>query len=274
MNASPPEESVSVIVTTRNEGRDLERCLSSVRDQTFSATELIIVDNGSTDETVTIAVAYADKVLNFGPERSAQRNAGAREATGTYLLFLDADMELEKQVITEAVAAARAGAEVVVVPETSVGDGLWSRAKALERSCYEGDATIEAARFFLRTVFESSGGYDEALTGPEDWELPARLADIRIGRTSARIVHHEGRLTLRLLARKKFYYGKSFVRYIRLHPQLAARQLTIFRPAFFRNRAKLAVSPALTAAMLTMKVVEFAAGGAGMLMGVVTTGRP
>ena len=152
-------------------------------------------------------------MLNVGPERSAQRNAGARNAAGAYLFFVDADMELESNVVQEAVEAAGSGAAAVVVPERSVGDGLWTAAKALERSCYEGDQTIEAARFFRRDAFERYDGYDETLTGPEDWDLPARMAKSEaIGRTKAGIVHHEGHLTLRGLAEKKFYYGRSFPR--------------------------------------------------------------
>jgi GT2 family glycosyltransferase len=175
-------------------------------------------------------------------------------------------MELEPDVVAEAVNAIRAAAAAVVVPEVSVGVGLWSRAKALERSCYEGDETIEAARFFRRDVFERFGGYDERLTGPEDWELAARVAAAEtVGRTAARIIHHEGRLTLAGLARKKFYYGRSFARYIRLEPQLAKRQLTPMRPAFVHHRRRLAKTPLLMLAMVAMKIVEFGAGGAGLV---------
>ena len=261
---------VSIIVTTRNEGSDLALCLSSIRRQSYAPVELVVVDNQSTDETREIAATYADLVIDFGPERSAQRNEGARRATGTFVFFVDADMELAPDVTSEAVAAAGAGAAAVVIPERSAGDGLWARAKALERSCYEGDPTIEAARFFAREVFERYGGYDERLTGPEDWELPARMADAeQLGRTKAQIVHHEGHLTLSGLAKKKFYYGRSFARYIHLHPHLAAKQLTIVRPAFIRHRQRLARQPGLATVMLFMKLIEFAAGGAGLVVGAV-----
>ena len=258
----------TVVVTTRNEREDIERCLLSLKLQTYPAIEIVVVDNQSTDGTDEIARKYADVFLNAGPERSAQRNAGARQATGDYLFFIDADMELEQKVIEQAVHAARTGADAVVVPECSVGDGLWTAAKALERSCYEGDETIEAARFFRRDSFEKHGGYDESLTGPEDWDLPARIArtDV-IARTTARIVHHEGHLTLQSLARKKFYYGRSFARYIQRHPQLARKQLVVFRPAFVRHRRRLANDPTLASAMLFMKLVEFSAGGAGVVVG-------
>jgi glycosyltransferase involved in cell wall biosynthesis len=265
MTESTP--AVSVVVTTRNEVADIATCLTSVRAQTV-ATEIVVVDNGSSDGTVEIARRLADVVIEAGPERSAQRNAGARVASGESLLFLDADMELPPSVVERCLAEARRGAAAVVIPERSVGSGTWARAKALERSCYVGDATIEAARFFSREVFARHGGYDEALTGPEDWDLPARIrAAERIARIDVQIVHHEGRITLRDLVRKKFYYGRSFRTYVRKHPALARRQLVLVRPAFVRNWRTLLRHPALTSLMIVMKLAEFAGGAAGAVAG-------
>jgi glycosyltransferase involved in cell wall biosynthesis len=262
MKAKPP---VSAVVTTLNEVADIERCLTSIRSQTLAGVEIVVVDNGSTDGTREIAAASADTVLVQGPERSAQRNAGARAARADYILFADADMELTPTVLEECLAAASEGVAGVIIPERSVGEGLWSAAKALERSCYVGDETIEAPRFFSREAFERYGGYDSQLYAAEDWDLPARMrSSERFGRTSAEIVHYEGRLTLAGLVRKKFYYGKSLPRYIARHPELARKQFVLIRPAFLRHRRRLARSPLLAAAMIVMKVAEFAGGAAGL----------
>src|SRR2546430_16185158 len=83
---------VSAIVTTRNSELSLEACLKSIRSQSYGNVELLVVDNRSEDATVAIARRYADVVADIGPERSAQRNCGARLATGDYLLFVDSDM--------------------------------------------------------------------------------------------------------------------------------------------------------------------------------------
>src|SRR5579863_8848577 len=56
------QETVSVVVTTRNSAHTLEACLKSVRDQDYPATELVVVDNHSTDATLEIARRYAHRV--------------------------------------------------------------------------------------------------------------------------------------------------------------------------------------------------------------------
>ena len=96
---------VSVIITTKNEEKNIENCLLSVTDQEFpkDRLEIIVVDNNSSDATKKIAAQYSDKVFDKGPERSAQRNYGAEVASGRYMLYLDADMILSKTVVSECV---------------------------------------------------------------------------------------------------------------------------------------------------------------------------
>lgn len=66
---------ISVIITTKNEEKNIGKCLESVLAQTYPAgnIEIIVVDNGSTDKTKEIAIKYTEKVFNGGPERSAQK---------------------------------------------------------------------------------------------------------------------------------------------------------------------------------------------------------
>jgi len=73
---------VSVIITTRNEEKNIENCLQSIWMQTYphDKIEIIVVDNNSTDRTKEIVARYTEKVYNFGPERSAQRNFGVGQA--------------------------------------------------------------------------------------------------------------------------------------------------------------------------------------------------
>jgi glycosyltransferase involved in cell wall biosynthesis len=269
---------VSVIVPTKNSAQFLELCLSSIKKQSYKAIELIVVDNYSTDETSQIAKKYSDQFFEKGPERSAQRNFGVLSSRGEYVLVIDSDMVLDSDVVLDCVNLAKDDPHVkaVVIPESSVGKGFWSKCKALERSCYVGDDTIEAARFFEKEILLQFGGYDEEIHGGgEDWDLPERIKDAghKIGRIKHFINHLEGHLKLSETMLTKYYYGKTIGIYIGKQPVRAKRKLKIFRPAFFRHWRTLLVHPILTMGMFFMKLCEFAAGGMGFLNSKIRSAR-
>ena len=70
---------VSVVITTRNEEKNIENCLMSIQEQTYKHIEIIVIDNNSSDKTKELSKQYTNKVFNQGPERSAQRNYGMIE---------------------------------------------------------------------------------------------------------------------------------------------------------------------------------------------------
>ena len=257
-----PRETVSVVVTTRNSGQTLQACLASIRRQTYPAVELVVVDNHSSDETMTIATEYADQVATIGPERSAQRNHGASLTEGAFLLFIDADMVLDPEVVAEGVDLLETvGLPAVVIPEETVGEGYWTACRSLERGCYNGDDTIEAARLYSRSAFVAAGGFDTDLNGGEDWDLSRRVArERRLPRTRAMIHHDEGRTRLRTVYTKRRYYAPGYLAFVRKHGRGAMAQGNpIFRAAYIRNWRTLGRHPLLTAGMFTLKAVELAA---------------
>jgi len=258
---------VSVVVPTKNSENTLLRCLQSIKNQTYNEIEIIIVDNASTDKTREIAERFG-KVYVKGPERSAQRNFGARKASGDYVLFVDSDMELTPNVVEQCLTKVLAEqGSAITVPEISVGEGFWAKCKALEKSCYMEDKAIEAPRFFEKRVFWEIGGYDEEMTGPEDWDLFLRIRKMGydVSRINALIRHHEGRLSLYRSMIKKYCYGKKIDKYIRTHPHMACKQLTILRSAYFRNWRRLMKDPVHTLGLIVMKFCELGAGGMGLV---------
>lgn len=266
---------VSVIITSRNEEAVIKRLTVSILNQSYKVLEIIFVDNNSTDRTKEIAGQFTKKVFNFGPERSAQRNFGARKAKGEYLLFLDADMKLSSKVVKECVLLTQKDRNIagVFIPEVPVAGSFWERVKAFERSFYnlEGDGVTDAARFFSKKVFEEVGGYDELITGPEDWDLTERIRKrgYKVGRIKARIYHFERVPNLFTLAKKKYYYGLKAHRYLekqRISP-VSPKSIYFLRPVFYKNWRRLTQQPVFTLCMFFMFLVEMLAGGVGFLMG-------
>lgn len=264
---------VSVIVTTYNNKATLEACLASIVEQSYEKVELIVVDNSSTDTTKLIAGAYTDKVYDKGPERSAQRNYGVSKASGDYVVMIDSDMELTKDVIRACVEQVTIHPEqkALVIPEESFGQGFWAQCKRLERSFYVGVPWIEAARFFDKQVYLAVGGYNEDLISGEDWDLSQRVGErVSLGRVDQYIRHNEGRLRLLRTLKKKYYYAQQFAKYLAVNknlPVLSSQTGIATRYAlFFSQPSQLLKRPHLGLGMLFMKTSEFACGGFGYLM--------
>ena len=229
---------LSVVIPTRNEADNIANCIRAF-DEVRDEVEIIVVDNSSTDDTKRIAADLGAKVLDKGPERSAQRNLGWRTATADWVVVLDADMILPQETIKEifdSCASLTSGEDTASpfksgeadssslqkdaisafwIPEVRTGSGLRVKARNFERSFYDGTC-IDALRLFHRSVLEKTGGYDENLiAGPEDWEL-----DIRVLVTGAKcavlknhLIHNEKKLTLKRMLEKKAYYSKSMAAY-------------------------------------------------------------
>jgi len=259
-------DTVSVVVTTRNVERTLAACLRSVRDQTHAAQEVIVVDNFSTDSTAAIARQWADRVVEAGPERSSQRNIGFAQASGDWVMWVDADMVLRPDVLAACLTAANdSGARAVSVPETTVGDGYWTSVRALERSCYADQPALFNPRFLARGLLQELGGFDEGMAGPEDADLRHRLSEAGIvcGVADAWIDHDEGRLTLRGVWDKRVYYGSSIPAFQSSNPGGLREQARHTAAAYWRHRRDLARRPDLAAGLVVLRGMEAVAYARG-----------
>ncbi|MGN0833952.1 MAG: glycosyltransferase family 2 protein [Kiritimatiellia bacterium] len=209
---------LSVVISTRNEAANIGNCIRAF-DAFRDDVEIIVVDNGSTDDTKAIAAALGAIVLDKGPERSAQRNLGWQTARADWVVVLDADMILPPETIGELLACASGSAadapEAYWIPEVRTGRGLRVKARNFERSFYDGTC-IDALRLFRRSVLVATGGYDETLiAGPEDWDLDLRVLalGVRCAVLKHHLLHNERQLTLVRMLAKKAYYAQSMAAY-------------------------------------------------------------
>jgi glycosyltransferase involved in cell wall biosynthesis len=273
MKSNKPK--VSVIITTKNEESSIARLLQSLKVQTYTNLEIIVVDNKSTDKTKKIAKLFTKKVYTKGPERSTQRNYGASKSKGKYLLFLDADMELPKNILRQCIEAIQKNKKygMLALPEKPVAKSYWEKVKAFERSIYNksGDKTTDAERFFTRTAFNSVGGYDESITGPEDWDLPESIKakGYKSTRIKSKILHYERVPNPLSLARKKYYYALKAHRYFKKQnvAPISAKSIYFLRPVFYKNWKMLLANPSLTLSMFVMFTFELVGGGLGFIIG-------
>jgi glycosyltransferase involved in cell wall biosynthesis len=225
--------SVSVVIPTYNHGAFLGEALASVFAQTRPAAEVIVVDDGSTDDTGVTLAAYAGRVrvvrqTNGGVARA--RNAGAAIATGDLLAFLDADdgwrpEKLARQVVrVEAepeLGLAHCGVEEIGPSGESLRirqDGLegwvWEAMLLLDRPVILGGGS---GAMIPRAVFEQVGGFDERLSTSADWDLYYRIARRhRVGFVPEVLVHYR-------------VHGGNMHRNV---PAMARDMLTAYQKAF------------------------------------------
>lgn len=265
---------VSIVIPTKNSAEFLENSLKTIRGQSYHDVELIIVDGNSTDATIPISKKYHARIIKFIPkvkmglfDAPYKRNLGMNRATGEYVYWMDADMELPKNLILEAVNVCKKGFDAVVLPEDSFGIGIWAAAKNLERRCYWNDSTVECARLYKKTVWKSIGGFDESLgAGGDDLDLAQKLLEkgYRVGRTKSVVRHNEGNLRFEKLYKKKFMYGREMVNYIIKRPKSSLVSYFPIRRAYIRNWRLMLRDPRVTLVFIYMRIVEYCAGFAGL----------
>lgn len=120
----------SVVVPCYNDGDHLRRCLASILAQTLAADEIVVVDDGSTDTTAEVCTAFAEKsgnglIYHYQDNAgvSAARNRGIELASGNYLVFVDADDELDPGALVHYAAAIAAADQ----PSWLIANHRWER---------------------------------------------------------------------------------------------------------------------------------------------------
>jgi glycosyltransferase involved in cell wall biosynthesis len=190
-------DTVSVVIPSYNSARFVPQAIESAEAQSVTPHEIIVVDDGSTDDTTSVLSAFGSRIRVVSRRNGglpAARNSGSAVATGSWLAYLDADdtwlpTKLERQL--EVGRDPRVA--LVYTDRLNVG----ARGELPERQSdvhrmYSGDIFVDllllgnritaSSAMVRRDVYAALGGFAEHLRAAEDWDLWIRLAEThRVG---------------------------------------------------------------------------------------------
>lgn len=195
---------LTVIMPVKNQTALALRAVRSLRE-TLPEAELVIVDNNSDDDSLIEATkGLVDHIITSGGTVGDARLAGVAIASRTVLLFLDADQQVSRTAIEDALRIL-ANCDAVVLPERPLRGGFLPDLLGVERAWTEWIG-LGIPRLFRRDAYDCSAGHARGLAFSEDWA--ARIGIKSIGISSEPIFHDEVR-KLRILLAKYHGYGTS-----------------------------------------------------------------
>ena len=162
---------ISVIIPTYEHGDTIETCLLSLFNQTFKNFEIIVVNDGSTDNTVKILEKYKDKIKIINQENRgapAARNRGFKKSGGEFLIFCDADVKAKPNMLLKMLEVLEKHPEVSYA-YSSFRFG-WKNFRLHE---FDGNA-LRKMNYITTTSLirrEHFPGFDESLKKFQDWDL-------------------------------------------------------------------------------------------------------
>jgi GT2 family glycosyltransferase len=176
---------VSVIIPLFNQGQWLPEALASALASSYPALEVVVVNDGSTDQKTVRAFERIDdprvrKVAKANGGLASARNAGIAAASGEFILPLDADDRIHPDYVAIAVGALQRNPELAFVTcyVKNFGelDSHYVPLGLVPELMLLLNPAGKCTSMFRRRVFEELGGYDEAMVSFEDWDVLCRIA--------------------------------------------------------------------------------------------------
>ena len=167
----------SVIIPTYNRSATLGRAIQSVISQTLPAWEIIVVDDGSSDDTRKLVEKFSHVRYHYQANAGvcAARNKGAEIATGDWLIFLDSDDELELDSLKSFEIELQSNPSIQVLQASYT---LEDSGNLTTRKVTTGNSAFVSGSFVIKKeVFQILGGYDCRLKFAENTELQFRLSE-------------------------------------------------------------------------------------------------
>ena len=129
---------VSIIVPVYNSSKYLRKCIDSILEQSYKELEILLIDDGSTDDSRTICEKYASDDVRVIYKRkknggvSSARNQGLALAKGEYIIFVDSDDFLEKEIIEKAIDEIKEkDVDLVIWNALEVNNGITKKCKRI-----------------------------------------------------------------------------------------------------------------------------------------------
>jgi Glycosyl transferase family 2 len=204
---------VSVVIPAYNQGHFLGAAIGSVLTQTYSDVEVLVVDDGSTDDTRAVASAVTDDRVRYlyQPNQglSAARNTGIRHARGAYLTYLDSDDQFLPDKLALLLDAFErtpelgfcAGQAVLVGDDGEPLGEVFDRGLPSETSGWLLGNPLHVGSVLIRREWQERAGlFDERLRSYEDWDMWLRLAGMGcpmgwVSRPVSRYRFHSAQMT-------------------------------------------------------------------------------
>ncbi len=184
-----PTPLVSIVMPNFNHAPYLGTAIASVLTQSYANVELIVVDDGSTDESRAVAARYGNRIRYIWQENrglSAARNTGIRAATGEYIGLLDADDLYEPACLATLIATLQANPEAdgiycgyqFVDQQNQPLPQIEARqipAEQLYETLLDGNFFVPESMLVHQRCYASAGAFDETLRACEDWDMWLRI---------------------------------------------------------------------------------------------------
>lgn len=236
---------VSINIATYNSEKTLEKCLDSVKNQTYKNIEIIVMDSYSKDKTIEIAEKYSAKVV-FAPTLALARKAGAEVSSGKYVFILDSDQILEPDVIEKCVAACEEENydgvtlyEKSLITKNTFVERVIAYDKEIFHSLHDDDPIKGTAipRFFRASYFKRIDFEKNPPITFEHTIIHQKIVQMgaKIKFVEAFIWHHETK-TIGDLAHKFFRYGYYYIPAYKFNKALAIHH-SLPRRTFFHYKA-------------------------------------
>ena len=175
---------ISVIIPAKNEEKYIMNVFEGLEIQSFKDFEIIVVDGGSSDKTVSIAKKYGKVIIDKRKGIGTARNTGVKHAHGDILVFLDADTKPSRELLKTYYKALHNGVVAATGPilplektnlRTKIGFKFVS-ILFVKVAIAIGIPTIVGSNFAAeKKAFVEINGFDEKLMTYEDWDLSKRI---------------------------------------------------------------------------------------------------